>query len=109
MGTIDFGETQAEHNAAVENFLNDLKVDLYGNGREGLKQRATTFMDRFEAIENERKEQHKASTARLNIIIGLLLAIAAYIAIVVSIRGLPKTSDVFHSQDEQQWSYDPNR
>lgn len=59
-------------------------------------------MTAHNALDAERGRQHKANTDRLNIIIGLLIAIAAYIAIVVSVgkpfKSLIDPLDVFHSQ-----------
>jgi len=48
-------------------------------------------MAKHEAIEEERVRQHRANTARLNIIIAMLMLIAAYIAIIISLRGTEKT------------------
>lgn len=62
-------------------------------------------MTTHEATDRERRRQHEANTTRLNIIIGLLIAIAAYIAIVVSISNPHKSEldphKVFHSQADQ--------
>jgi hypothetical protein len=64
--------------------------DLYGNGTPGILSRLERFITHHEAQESEREKQHTQNRDRLNIIIALLAAIAAYIAIVVSIHGLPK-------------------
>lgn len=76
--------------------------DLYDNGQPGLISRVEDFMITHRALDEERSRQHKANTDRLNIIIGLLVAIAAYIAIVVSVSHPLKTEldpkKVFHSE-----------
>lgn len=60
-------------------------------------------MTKHAALDEERARQHKSNTDRLNIIIGLLVAIAAYIAIIVSISHPFKSNldpqKVFHSQN----------
>ena len=61
------------------------------------------FMNGWKGEERQRDKQHKANTARLNIIIGILIAIAAYMAIVLTIKGFPKTvTDIFalHQNNE---------
>lgn len=79
--------------------------DLYDNGQKGLISRVEEFMTQHEATDRERRRQHEANTTRLNIIIGLLMAIAAYIAIVVSISHPFKSrldpSKVFHSENQE--------
>jgi hypothetical protein len=65
MAEIDFGETQDEHNAVVENFIRQIKGDFYGNGREGILSRMTKFLDTFEAVEKER-ESHQDKRHREN-------------------------------------------
>lgn len=79
--------------------------DLYDNGQPGLISRVEDFMTTHKALDEERSKQHKANTDRLNIIIGLLVAIAAYIAIVVSVSHPAKSKldpkDVFHSEVPQ--------
>ena len=98
---IDFGDTPSEQLATLMYIVGTLYRDIHGNGQPGLKRRAETFMDGREALELEQEKRHKANTARLNIIIALLIAIAAYIAIVVSLHGEWKTMldphKVFHS------------
>lgn len=64
-----------------------------GPPHPGLEKRVDKFMTKIETLEEERVAQHKANTTRLNIIISILLAIAAYIAIVISI-GKPLKSAV---------------
>ena len=99
---IEFGVTHGEQLATLMRVVRDLHRDVYGNGAPGIKRKAESFMDRHDGIEEERRNQHRANTARLNIIIGLLIAIAAYIAIVVSLHGPIKTSadpqHIFHSK-----------
>jgi hypothetical protein len=69
----------------------------------GLISRVEAFMTTHRALDEERQKQHKANTDRLNIIIGLLIAIAAYIAIVVSVSHPFKSNldpqHVFHSEN----------
>jgi len=76
--------------------------DLYDNGQPGLISRVEDFMTTHNALDEERSKQHKANTDRLNIIIGLLIAIAAYIAIVVSVSHPFKSKldpeHVFHAE-----------
>lgn len=78
--------------------------DLYDNGQLGLISRVETFMTTHNALDEERRQQHKANKDRLNIIIGLLVAIAAYIAIVVSVSHPFKSKmdpeKVFHSDNQ---------
>lgn len=90
MADLEFSGTLEERRAQVEAFCRRINGDFYG--REGLMEKVSSFMTEMKATEAERARQHKQNRDRLNIIIALLIAIAAYIAIVVSIRGLPKTA-----------------
>ncbi len=49
-----------------------------GPPHPGLEKRVDTFLTQFETLEKQRDKQHKANTVRLNIIIGILLVVAAY-------------------------------
>ncbi len=60
------------------------------------------FMNTWKGEERERDKQHRQNTARLNIIIGILIAIAAYMAIVLTLKGFPKTvTDIFALHHDQ--------
>jgi len=92
MADLEFTGTDGERRAQVEAFCRRINGDFYG--REGLMEKVSHFMTKMDATEVEREKQHKQNRDRLNIIIALLIAIAAYIAIMVSIRGLPKNSSL---------------
>ncbi len=102
VANIEWGKTQADTVMVLRRVTQQVCDDLYDNGQLGLISRVEEFMTKHSALDEERSKQHKANTDRLNIIIGLLIAIAAYIAIVVSVHGPFKTSldpqKVFHSQ-----------
>jgi hypothetical protein len=57
-----------------------------GPPHPGLEKRVDTFLTKFETLEAQRDKQHKANTARLNVIIGILLVAAAYFTIWLSIH-----------------------
>ena len=99
---IDWGDTPEERGATMRGLMQQVCNDLYDNGQPGLISRVEAFMTTHAAQEHERDKQHKQNTDRLNIIIGLLIAIAAYIAIVVSVSHPFKSKldpeHVFHSE-----------
>jgi hypothetical protein len=99
---IEWGDTPEERGAVMRRLMQQVCEDLYDNGQPGLISRVEDFMTTHRALDEERKQQHKANTDRLNIIIGLLIAIAAYIAIVVSVSHPFKSKldpeRVFHSE-----------
>lgn len=105
MAHIDWGKTPAESQAILKRVMQQVVDDLYDNGQKGLISRVEEFMTQHEATDRERRRQHESNTARLNIIIGLLIAIAAYIAIVVSLSPFKKSEvdphKVFHTENEQ--------
>lgn len=41
---------------ALQNYVTALHADWYGNGRVGWKDRICTFIDKFEAVEDEREK-----------------------------------------------------
>jgi hypothetical protein len=90
MSDFEFRGTDEERRTQAEVILVRMHRDLYGNGTPGILSRLERFITHHEAQESEREKQHAQNRDRLNIIIALLAAIAAYIAIVVSIHGLPK-------------------
>lgn len=92
MADLHFNGTLDERRAQVEAFCRQINGDFYG--REGLMEKVTRFMERMTTTEEEREKQHKQNRDRLNLIIALLVAIAAYIAIVVSVHGLPRNSAI---------------
>jgi biopolymer transport protein ExbB/TolQ len=64
-------------------------ADLYNHGQDGLKTKFTKFMAEHETNEKARKameatqrEQHRQNRERMNIIIGLLIMLAAYLTLV---------------------------
>ena len=103
MGQIEWGSTSAENVVILKRITQQVCEDLYDNGQLGLISRVEEFMAKHRALDEERGKQHKANTDRLNIIIALLIAIAAYIAIVISVHGPFKSTldpaKVFHSQN----------
>ncbi len=103
VANIEWGKTQAETVMVLRRVTQEVCNDLYDNGQLGLISRVEEFMAKHQALDEERSKQHKANTDRLNIIIGLLVAIAAYIAIVISVSHPFKSNldpqKVFHSQN----------
>jgi hypothetical protein len=67
-------------------------ADLYNHGKDGLKTQFTSFVSEQRGKENERDREHKANTARLNLIIALLGLLCAIVMTVLAVRGLNKTS-----------------
>ena len=102
MGDIEFGDTPGEQLATLIRVVRDLHRDIYGNGSPGLKRDAEVFMTAHDATEQERRRQHKSNSIKLNLIIGLLGAIAAYIGIILTVSHMNKTAldpqKIFHSQ-----------
>ena len=53
---------------------------LEGPPHPGLETRVVEFLTEFRTLEMERDKQHKANRYRLNAIIGILTALAGYLA-----------------------------
>ena len=106
MSHIDWGTTQAEQAAVVRRVIQQVVEDLYDNGQPGLITRVEDFMTTHRALDEERRRQHSENSRKLNLILAILMAIAAYIAIIVSISHPLKTlvdpRSVFHSQTDPQ-------
>ncbi len=94
MGNLIFRGSADERRAQGEAFMIRVDADLYGSGREGFMEEVNGFMDNFKGAEKERDKQHKENRDRLNIIIALLIMIAAYLAVMVSVKGLSKSSAI---------------
>jgi len=92
MADLEFGGNAEERRKQAEVVIVRMHRDLYGNGTPGLVRKMETFITKHDTQEDERERQHRENQFRLNLIIALLLVISAYIAIVISVRGLPKTS-----------------
>lgn len=61
--------------------VNRLKEIIEGPPHPGLETRVDRFLTRFETIEAERDKQHKANRWRLDAIIAILAATAAWLVI----------------------------
>lgn len=109
MADIDFGFTQGEQLATLIRVVRDLHRDIYGNGEPGLKRKAESFMDMHNATEKERVRQHRENSRKLNVIIALLTAIAAYIGLILSVgKSLKSDLDpikIFHSHSDSGQVY----
>jgi len=99
MAGLEFTGTLDERRAQVEAFCRRIDGDFYG--RSGLMEKVSEFMTRMDATEMERANQHKQNRDRLNIIIALLIMLAAYIAIAVSVHGLPRNIATISLQTTQ--------
>jgi hypothetical protein len=77
----------------VLSWKDGVDADLYNHGQDGLKTKFTKFMAEHEATEKARTtmaaaqeakqaERHKQNRERLNIAIGILLLIAAYLTLI---------------------------
>ena len=105
----EFQEDDVDHEAPLPVLWRDvarLKRTIYGNGKAGMEEVLRVLVTQIETRKDIEEKQHAANTARLNIIIGILIAIAAYIAIVVSLRTPARTSldpmNIFHSQTKEE-------
>ena len=88
----------------MQSIVQQLWNTVHGNGEPGIAKKLDRFIAGFIATEREREKQHEQNRWRLNLIIAILVAIAAYIAIVVSIRTPAKSlldpHKVFHSENK---------
>ncbi len=94
MGNLTFRGSDEERRATGEAFMIRVDADLYGGAREGFMDEVNGYIDQARGEEKQRERQHKENRDRLNLIIGLLVMIAAYLAVMVSIKGLSKLSAI---------------
>lgn len=87
MAGLDFGDTDEERMIIMQQAIQRIWGDFYGNGKPGVLEEFREFTHEFRWSEAQRAKQHASNRSRLNLIIGILTLIAAYIAIVVSIHG----------------------
>lgn len=86
MAELDFGDTDGQRMIVMQGAIQRMYTDFYGNGRPGFRDEFQRFASEFKGAEEERSKQHKSNLARLNLIIALLGMIAAYIAVIVTVR-----------------------
>ena len=106
MSDLDFGKTDQEAIVVLKGFAHRVNNDLYNHGTQGLINKFGTFIVEYRTLETVREKQHKANTVRLNIIIGLLVVVAAYWTLYLTLAHPSKSQvdpmHIFHSQQ-----YDP--
>lgn len=85
-----------------------LHLDIYGNGKEGLKARAEHFMSEYAGMRAEQQQQHAANSRKLNFI-AVMVAIGTFIigalGLLLTIETLHRSdldpAKIFHSQNSQ--------
>jgi hypothetical protein len=90
MGRIEWGDSEEADLALIKSHVQRFADILMDNGKEGLVTRFNNYITAFTVLEEEREKQHKANVNRLNVIIAILSALAAYIAIIITMHGGPK-------------------
>ncbi len=109
MPELDFGDNDDEALTVLKGFAHRVNNDLYNHGRDGLLSQFKIFVTKQNTKEEVQEKRHNANTARLNIIIALLAAIAAYIAIVISIGHYSKSAvdplKFFHTEKTEPALY----
>lgn len=84
MGSEEQGISRGEYESDQKSIWQEigrLKGILEGPPFPGLESQVMTFLTEFRTLETEREKQHKANKSRLNIIIGILSLLAAYLAV----------------------------
>lgn len=77
VGKINFGATPVEQLATLMLVVDELHVDIRGNGQIGLKAKAENFMAEHDGVMKEQQRQHDSNSRKLNAIMVLLTLVIA--------------------------------